>query len=187
MKKLVLVALSGLGPALACAPETRPAALVVPAVSVAPCVDTRPPCEACAPQMEVHDTLEMTALGGPTATATATAPIATATAPTTSATAPTASATAPRTGAFDRGAAATALAAIARSLRACVMPGDPTGAGHVTITFAPSGRATSARVDGPPFAGTTAGGCVARKFGAAVVPPFTGADITVGKSFEIPP
>jgi hypothetical protein len=40
-------------------------------------------------------------------------------------------------------------------------------------------------VEGP-FGGTPVGGCVAKLFRAAKVPPFTGDPVTVSKSFTIP-
>ena len=62
--------------------------------------------------------------------------------------------------------------------------GGPTGKGRVSVTFSPSGRATSANV-GPPFAGTSVGSCAARAFRSASVPPFSGGAVTVSKSFFI--
>jgi hypothetical protein len=55
----------------------------------------------------------------------------------------------------------------------------------VKVTFAPSGNVTSAQVEGPPFAGTPVGGCIASAFRGAKVPPFSGAPVTVSKSFSI--
>jgi hypothetical protein len=54
----------------------------------------------------------------------------------------------------------------------------------VSVTFAPSGRATSAVV-GPPFGGTSVGNCAAGAFKRASVPPFSGGPVTVQKSFFI--
>jgi len=86
---------------------------------------------------------------------------------------------------FDRGAAATALGAIGDSVSSCKKPGGPTGEGHVSVTFSPSGGVMSAVVDQPPFAGTGVGGCIAAKFRAAHVPPFAGGATTIGKRFSI--
>ena len=55
----------------------------------------------------------------------------------------------------------------------------------VTITFAPSGRATTATVSGEPFAGTSIGGCIAAKLRAVRVPPFGGEFITVKKTVPL--
>jgi hypothetical protein len=54
----------------------------------------------------------------------------------------------------------------------------------VSVTFAPSGRATATSVAGE-LAGTEVGGCVARLFRAAKVPPFAGDPVTVSKSFTV--
>jgi hypothetical protein len=86
---------------------------------------------------------------------------------------------------FNRGAATSALGAAAGAAKGCKKPDGPTGSGRVKVTFAPSGNVTSAVVDGPPFAGTPVGGCVASAFRSARVPPFTGAPVTVSKSFNI--
>lgn len=85
---------------------------------------------------------------------------------------------------FDRAAATAALGSAAGAAASCKQPDGPTGSGHVAVTFAPSGRATNAIVTGD-FAGTAVGGCVARIFRSATVPPFSGGPITVGKSFSI--
>jgi predicted Zn finger-like uncharacterized protein len=86
---------------------------------------------------------------------------------------------------FDRGAASAALGAAAGAAQSCKKADGPTGSGRVSVTFAPSGNATTANVEGPPFAGTSVGGCVAAKFRAAKVPPFSGGAFRVGKSFTI--
>ena len=84
---------------------------------------------------------------------------------------------------FDRGAAAASLGAV--NVGACKKGDGPTGSGHVSVTFAPTGSVVSAVVDGPPFAGTPVGGCVAGKFRGARVPAFGGGNVKVGKSFSI--
>jgi|SRR5688572_11404825 len=86
---------------------------------------------------------------------------------------------------FNRGAAVSAMSAAASQAASCKKPGGPTGSGKATLTFAPTGRVTSATVTTPPFAGTAVGGCVAGVFRRAKVPPFTGNSITVSKSFTI--
>lgn len=86
--------------------------------------------------------------------------------------------------AFDRAAASSALATAAGSASSCKQPDGPTGSGKVTVTFAPTGRATNAVVTGD-LAGTPVGGCVARIFRNARVPPFSGEPITVARSFTI--
>lgn len=86
---------------------------------------------------------------------------------------------------FNRGAAVSALSSAAAGASGCKKPGGPTGSGKVTITFAPSGRVTTATVNGPPFAGTPVGGCVASVFRRAKVPAFSGSAVRVSKSFSI--
>ena len=86
--------------------------------------------------------------------------------------------------AFDKGAAVSALGAAAANAASCKKPDGPTGSGKVSVTFAPSGRATMTNVAGA-FAGTDVGGCVARLFRAAKVPAFSGDPVTVSKSFSI--
>lgn len=87
--------------------------------------------------------------------------------------------------AFDRTAAMAALSAAADAARACKADEGPTGRGKIQVTFAPSGSVTSAIVEGPPFAGTPVGGCVASAFTGARVPPFDGAPVDITKSFDI--
>jgi len=93
-------------------------------------------------------------------------------------------AAAPAGAEFDKGAAVTALGAAAANAASCKKPDGPTGAGKAAVTFAPSGRATMANITGA-FAGTEVGGCVARLFRSARVPPFAGDPVTVSKSFSI--
>jgi predicted Zn finger-like uncharacterized protein len=86
---------------------------------------------------------------------------------------------------FSKASAISALTGAAGSAGGCKKPGGPTGTGKVQVTFAPSGRVTSATVMGAPFAGTAVGGCVAGAFRRAKVPAFSGNPVTVSKSFAI--
>jgi len=88
-------------------------------------------------------------------------------------------------GQFDVGAAKAALAAAAANAAGCGSASGPKGSGKVQVTFAPSGRVTSANVVSGPFGGTSVGGCVASKFRAARVPAFSGSPQTVSKSFTV--
>jgi hypothetical protein len=88
-------------------------------------------------------------------------------------------------GAFDSSAAATALGNAASRASSCRQAGDPSGVARVTVTFANSGSATHAIVDGPPFAGTATGGCIAATMRGATVPAFTGDRVTVKKTVVI--
>lgn len=83
---------------------------------------------------------------------------------------------------FDKTAAVSVLNALAGQASACRQGSDPSGIATVVLTFAPSGRVTSATVNGPPFAGTSTGGCVARTLRRAQVPAFNGDHVTVSKS-----
>lgn len=87
--------------------------------------------------------------------------------------------------AFDVGAAKAALSAASANAGSCGAPGGPKGAGKVQITFAPSGRVTTANVVEGPFGGTSVGGCVSSTFKRARVPAFEGSPQTVTKSFKI--
>jgi predicted Zn finger-like uncharacterized protein len=88
-------------------------------------------------------------------------------------------------GPFDRAAAAAALNSSAAQASACRKEGDPSGVASVVITFAPSGRVTSANISGPPFAGTPTGGCIAAALRKARVPAFEGDRVTVSKTIVI--
>lgn len=84
---------------------------------------------------------------------------------------------------FDRSVAARSLGAV--DVTSCKRPGGPTGAGHVSMTFAPDGSVATAQVDQPPFAGTAVGDCVAARFRGTRVPAFSGSSVKLGKSFVI--
>lgn len=87
---------------------------------------------------------------------------------------------------FNKSAAISALSSAAANAASCKVPGGPTGTGKAIVTFAPSGRVTSANVSGGKFGGTSVGGCVASRFRGARVPPFSGNAVTVSKSFTVP-
>jgi len=86
---------------------------------------------------------------------------------------------------FDPSAAESALASAAQRATSCRQDGDPTGVARVVVTFAPSGRVTSATISGPPFAGTATGSCIARTMRAMSLPPFTGDHMTISKTVVI--
>lgn len=87
---------------------------------------------------------------------------------------------------FDMSAAKAALETAAASAPSCKTPDGPTGKGKVQVTFSPSGHATSANVIEGSFGGTSVGGCIAKLFRSARVPPFSGDPVTVAKSFTVP-
>jgi hypothetical protein len=83
---------------------------------------------------------------------------------------------------IDKAAVASAMGAAASAAAGC-KPADGTGGvARVSVTFATSGRATQALVNGPPFAGTPTGGCIAAKFRSATIPPFSGDPVTAHKT-----
>lgn len=86
---------------------------------------------------------------------------------------------------FDADAAADALESAAASASSCRQPSDPSGVAVVTITFAPSGRVTTANISGPPFVGTATGSCIAATLRRAKVPAFKGNLVTVRKTVTI--
>jgi len=86
---------------------------------------------------------------------------------------------------FDRDAARNALASAAAQASACRKEGDPSGTANLTVTFAPSGRVTSAQIQGPPFSGTATGGCIASTMRRANVPAFSGDYVTVSKTIVV--
>jgi predicted Zn finger-like uncharacterized protein len=88
-------------------------------------------------------------------------------------------------GPFDRAAASAALTTSAAQASGCRKDGDPSGVASVVVTFAPSGRVTSANISGPPFAGTPTGGCIAGALRKARIPAFEGERVTVSKTVVI--
>ncbi|MEO8905263.1 MAG: hypothetical protein ABI627_27400 [Polyangiaceae bacterium] len=86
---------------------------------------------------------------------------------------------------FDRPAAVAALKGAATQASSCRKDRDPSGTAVLTITFAPSGRVTSATIQGPPFAGTPTGGCIANTMRHASIPAFDGERVTVTKTVVI--
>lgn len=85
---------------------------------------------------------------------------------------------------FDKAAAKDALNSAANKASACGAGGGAKG--KVQLTFASSGKVSSAQITEGPFAGTAAGKCALRHFKAARIPPFSGPPQTVAKSFKIP-
>lgn len=88
-------------------------------------------------------------------------------------------------GDFDTSAAAAALGSAAQEASGCRKEGDPSGVAVVHVTFSNAGRATRAVIEGPPFAGTQTGGCIASTLRKATVPPYGGDRVTVTKRVTI--
>ena len=86
---------------------------------------------------------------------------------------------------FNKDAAVAALNTAVAQASGCRQEGDPSGTARVVVTFAPSGRVTSANLNGPPFAGTRTGGCIASTMRRAKIPAFSGSHVTVAKSVVI--
>lgn len=90
---------------------------------------------------------------------------------------------------FDSAAATRALADAELRAHRCNVDReerDGVAGGEVSVTFAPSGRATTANVRGPRFSGHLEGSCVARIFRAVQVRAFSGEPVTVTKHIRIP-
>lgn len=87
-------------------------------------------------------------------------------------------ATAP-TGEISRSAASRAINGLARAAASCLGDDDDATQVPVSVTFASSGRVTSARLNGGPLLGTAAGSCLAAALRGATVPAFEGEPVTV--------
>jgi len=86
---------------------------------------------------------------------------------------------------FNKAAARSALEDGADHAASCRNIDTPAGAARVAVTFAPSGKVTSAVIESGPFVGTAAGGCVASKFRNLHIPAFTSDDpVTVHKTIN---
>jgi len=83
---------------------------------------------------------------------------------------------------FNTTAAREALEQAGQRTASCRTIDAPAGAARVAVTFAPNGSVTSAVIESGPFVGTPAGTCVASKFRAVRVPPFTGDEVIVHKT-----
>jgi predicted RNA-binding Zn-ribbon protein involved in translation (DUF1610 family) len=83
---------------------------------------------------------------------------------------------------FNTQAAREALEDAAARASRCKTIDTPSGTARVAVTFAANGQATNAVIESGPFVGTSAGTCVAAKFRAARVPPFSGDSVLVRKS-----
>jgi serine/threonine protein kinase len=86
---------------------------------------------------------------------------------------------------FSSAVAGAALGALANSAGGCKKEGDAGGRGIAHVTFAPSGRVTSAIIHGD-FAGTPMGTCVAQLLQGAKIPAFEGELRSVDASFTVP-
>lgn len=87
---------------------------------------------------------------------------------------------------FSRAAAVQTLDRAIDAAQECRMDGGPIGPSHARITFAPTGEVTDVELEAP-YAGTSVGECIEKKFRRAAVPDFDGDAVTVGKTFTIAP
>jgi hypothetical protein len=91
----------------------------------------------------------------------------------------------PPPGPFDKEAARIALEVAGARAQGCRKATDPSGTARIVVTFAPSGRVTSATVSGEPYAGSETGGCLASAFRGAIVPAYAGSPVTVSKTIVV--
>jgi len=94
-------------------------------------------------------------------------------------------ATKPATAGFNAQAAKLAIDRIVPRLKGCKQAGEPPGSATVTVTFAPTGRVSSAQVTNTRYAGTRTGNCITQRLREARVPEFTGAPVTVKRSVGV--
>jgi hypothetical protein len=88
-------------------------------------------------------------------------------------------------GKIDSPAANEALAAAAENAKTCQSAASPTGVAHVSVVFTSTGQAIAASVTGAGFGGTLEGNCIAAKFRAARIPPFSGDNVTLRRNVEL--
>jgi len=83
--------------------------------------------------------------------------------------------------AFDPALASSSITAAFARASNCLKPGDPRQPATILLTYAPSGRVTSALLSGP-YSGTAVGGCIAATLRSARVAPFSGDYVTVKRT-----
>jgi hypothetical protein len=86
---------------------------------------------------------------------------------------------------FDSKSALIALGKAASKAGVCVPAGEPGGSLVATVTFAPTGRASSAAVSGAHFSGTYSSDCIRNILAEVKVRPFVGEAVTVRKTLTI--
>jgi hypothetical protein len=86
---------------------------------------------------------------------------------------------------INKAAAATAISVAAARAKRCLEPFETRTTMPVRVTFAPSGRVTTAMVVGGPFAGTSVGSCIATWLRTATVGAFDGPGVAVLKTVQI--
>jgi hypothetical protein len=83
--------------------------------------------------------------------------------------------------AFDTAVASSSITAAFARASSCLKPGDPRQPATILLTYAPSGRVTTAVLSGP-YSGTAVGGCIAATLRSARIPPFSGDYVTVKRT-----
>jgi len=86
---------------------------------------------------------------------------------------------------FNPALASQALGTAMGTAAACPRQGSSKRLVPVAVSFAPSGRVTSALVTGGAWAGTPTGGCVAQAFRNLAMAPFAGGPVTVTKTVRL--
>jgi hypothetical protein len=81
--------------------------------------------------------------------------------------------------------AAVAIAAAGRGASGCFEPDELRRTMAVSVTFAPSGHATRAVIEGGPHRATAVGSCIAQRLRNAVVAPFDGPPVTIHTSVHL--
>jgi hypothetical protein len=88
---------------------------------------------------------------------------------------------------FDKAAALSALDDAIAGLPACNQPSVGPGTTRVAISFAPTGRVTTAILENPgPFAGTPVAGCIVTRLRGMHIPKFSGETVTVRRTVTLP-
>jgi hypothetical protein len=82
---------------------------------------------------------------------------------------------------FDTALASSSITAAFARASSCLKDGDPRQPATILLTYAPSGRVTTAVLSGP-YSGTAVGGCIAATLRTARVPPFAGDYVTVKRT-----
>lgn len=81
--------------------------------------------------------------------------------------------------------AAVAIGSAGRGAASCLPADDARRTMAVSVTFAPSGHATRAMVDGGPHRGTAIGSCIAQQLRSATVAPFEGSAVTIHTTIHL--
>jgi hypothetical protein len=87
--------------------------------------------------------------------------------------------------AFNAKAAKAAIDGVTPRLKACKHAGDPVGPASVMVTFAPTGRVSSASITTTSLAGTRTGNCIVQRLRDLRIAEFTGSAVTVKRSVTV--